>query len=247
MDNVFTIFSPYIDVIRGTTLLHTKYFDLFMNYSQITKDQVAASNKWYNKHTFKDFCCQNLQLTFKFFENNTTKGLWEKCLEDYNEFETEERGGPLLYLIMMKKLQSHTDYAVQYLINSVKNLKISSFEGENVRRVFSLICGAPKRLKSVTTLAEEFPRWVLLALQSSSVECFNTACSHLKREIEVVTPLRLHTNIPSYCPIEDMLQMAEKLYLDMTASNEWTGVTTKYNQSTFVAVTGSPRTLVCWN
>jgi hypothetical protein len=101
-------------------------------------------------------------LTFDFFENNCTKALWEKCLKDYDEFEPEEKGGTLLFIIMMKKLQSHTDFSVQYLINSVKSLKISGFEGENVSRVVSLIRGANKRLHNVTTLPDEFPKWVHL-------------------------------------------------------------------------------------
>jgi hypothetical protein len=104
MDDVFTNISPYIGAISGTTLLRTKYLDLFTNYSQITEGQVTASNKWYNQHTVEDFYCPNLQLTFEFFINNTTKGVWEKCLKDFNKVEPEVRGGPLLYLIMMKKL-----------------------------------------------------------------------------------------------------------------------------------------------
>jgi hypothetical protein len=246
MDDVFTVVEPRINPINRSTILSTNFQDLFAGYSQITEQEVALSNKWYNEHTVEDYYRQNLQLTFEFFENNCTKGLWEKCLEDYDEFEPEEKGGPLLFIIMMKKLQSHTDSAVQYLINSVKNLKISSFEGENVSRVVSLIRGANKRLKNVTTLPEEFPKWVLMVLQTSSVEGFNTAFTHLKREIEVVTPLRMRTSISNYPPIEDMLRMAERLYLDMTAANEWTGVTTKVNQSAFAA-TSNVKKFTCWN
>jgi Zinc knuckle len=247
MDDVFTIVTPMYNPVSQSTVLGPTFNDLFTSYSQISEDKVASSNKWYNEHTVEDYYRQNLQLTFEFFENNCTKGLWEKCLEDYDEYEPEEKGGPLLFIIMMKKLQSHTDSAVQYLINSVKNLKISNFEGENVSRVVSLIRGANKRLKNVTTLPEEFPKWVLLVLQTSSVEGFNTAFSHIKREIEVVTPLRMRTSIPIYPPIEDMLRMAEKLYLDMTAANEWTGVTTKVNQSAFAASSNTGRKLTCWN
>jgi hypothetical protein len=151
---------------------------------------------------------------------------------------------------MMKKLQSHTDSSVQYLINSVKHLKISSFEGENVSRVVSLIRGANKRLRNVTVLPEEFPKWVLLVFQTSSVEDFNKVFGHLRREIEVVTPLINNTRV-RYPSIEDMLRMAEKLYLDMTASNEWSGATTKANQAAFlVNGQGTPnvaRKLSCWN
>jgi hypothetical protein len=176
------------------------------------------------------------------------KGLWEKCLEDYNEYSPEEKGGPLLFVIMMKKLQSHTDSAVQYLITSVKNLKISNFEGENVSRVVSLIRGANKRPKNVTTLPEEFPRWVLAIFQTSSVVEFNQAFSHIQRNIEVGLPLQTGNSRPTYPPIEEILRMAERQYLNMTAANEWTGVVTNGSQSAFVTVNrpvGSK--VICWN
>jgi hypothetical protein len=98
-----------------------------------------------------------------------------------------------------------------------------------VSRVVSLIRGANKRLRNVTTLPEEIPKWVLLVLQTSSVDEFNKAFVMIKRTIEVITPLTTKS-APVYPPIDDMLKMAEKLYLDMTAANEWTGVTTKANQ-----------------
>jgi Zinc knuckle len=82
---------------------------------------------------------------------------------------------------------------------------------------------------------------------ASSVEDFNKTFSHLKRTIEVVIPLTTRS-APQYPPIEEMLRMAEKLYLDMSAANEWTGATSKGNQSTFVAtVACSGKKLTCWN
>jgi hypothetical protein len=63
----------------------------------------------------------------------------------------------------------------------------------------------------------------------------------IKRTIEVITPLTTKS-APIYPPIDDMLKMAEKLYLDMTAANEWTGVTTKANQSAFVTTAGTATT-----
>jgi hypothetical protein len=63
---------------------------------------------------------------------------------------------------MIKKLQLDTDNAVQYLINNVKNMKITHYEGENVSRVVSLVRGAYKRLKGVglNKLPDEFPKWI---------------------------------------------------------------------------------------
>jgi hypothetical protein len=68
------------------------------------------------------------QLSLEYFENNCTEALWEKVVEIHDEYPAKQRGGLLAFIIMMKLLQSHTDSAAQYLINSVKNLKISSYE-----------------------------------------------------------------------------------------------------------------------
>jgi Zinc knuckle len=148
---------------------------------------------------------------------------------------------------MMKLLQSHTDSAVQYLINSVKNLKISSFEGEDVRKVVSLIRGVHRRLKAVTTLPEEFPKWLLQILQTSTVNEFNLAFSHLQRTIEVVD-LMIKGNLKvKYPAIDDMLRSAENLYSTLAQTNTWTGIKTKANQSGFVARQEGNHKRFCWN
>lgn len=157
-----------------------------------------------------------------------------------------------MFIIMVKKLQSDTDSAVQYLINSIKNMKISNIEGENVSRVVSLVRGAHKRLKGVgvSKVPEEFPKWVLLLMQTSTVSSFNEAFAHLQREVEVGSILRSGSS-KAYPPIEDVLRVAEKLYLDKTSTNEWSGLTSKGNSSSFPAVSknnnGKGKPVTCWN
>jgi hypothetical protein len=73
-------------------LFHSEYYYLFTSYSQLTEGEVAASNRWYNQHTVEEYYRQNLQLSFEFFENNCTKSLWDKCLEDYDKYKPEEMG-----------------------------------------------------------------------------------------------------------------------------------------------------------
>jgi hypothetical protein len=116
--------------------------DLFTEYSALAEDQVAESNEWYRVYPKQCYYRDNLQLTLEFLENNCTEQLWEKVLEMHDEYPSEKWGGPLAFLIMMKLLQSHTDSAVQYLIKSVNNLKITSQDRENVRKIVSLIRGA---------------------------------------------------------------------------------------------------------
>lgn len=221
--------------------------DIFAYYSIMSEEEVAKSNKWYNEFTVQDYYRQNLNLTFEFLENNTTAALWEKCLEVYEEYEPEEKGGPLMFLIIMHKLQNHTDAAVQYLLNSVKNMKITNFEGENVSRVSSLIRGAYKRLKLVSSTHEDLPKWVLQVFQTSTVTEFNQAFAHIQRDVEVVKPL-LTKKPAEYPTIEDMVKMAEKLYLNLASTNMWTGIQHKVNPSSFPALNGMLKTgLSCWN
>jgi hypothetical protein len=222
--------------------------DLTEHYSSISEVEVAQSCEWYRKYTVKNYYRENLQLITDFLENNCTENLWEKCVEAHDEYPIEQKGGPLMFSIMMRLLMSHSDNAVQYLINSVKNLQIRNFEGENVSKVVSLIRGAYKRLKIITKVPEEFPQWVLQVLQTSMVDSFNESFAHLQRNIEVVDTLLAGRTIPKYPPIENTLQVAQLRYMEMLGTGKWTGLTTKANQSSFVAQQGTEKkNVTCWN
>jgi hypothetical protein len=91
MDDIFKIVDPYVDVSTGETKLRNRFDNLFSSYYQLTEEDIARSSKWYNEHMAEDFYRQNLQLTFEFFKNNCTKGLWEKWLEDYDDLNQKRR------------------------------------------------------------------------------------------------------------------------------------------------------------
>jgi Zinc knuckle len=248
MHDVFTIMRfTYRDDVQKKPV---STLDLFTDYSHITEQSVADSNRWYKKWPKEPYYRENLQLTYDFLENNCTEELLEKCLEVYDDFDVECQGGPLLFIIMIKKLQLDTDNAVQYLINNVKNMKITNYEGENVSRVVSLIRGAYKRLKGVglNKLPDEFPKWIVEVFQTSSVSEFNEGFAHLQRQVHVDSFLK-NDDRETYPSVEKLLKLAEKLYLDLTMVNKWNGVTTKANQSAFPALTGTPnkKKLTCWN
>lgn len=91
-----------------------------------------------------------------------------------------------MLIIMLKKLQSDTDAAVQYLKNSVKTMRITNYDGEDVSRVVSLIRGATKRLKNVgRALPDEYPKWILDVMQTSTESEFNEAFAHLARQYNI--------------------------------------------------------------
>ena len=159
MHDVFTIVNVKADGMN----VESEVKNLFTNYSSITEEEVANSNKWYSTWPEEETFRQDLQLTLQFLENNITERLWDKCIEVYDNYKPEEKGGPLLFIIMMKKLQVDTDAAVEYLQTRVKTMKITNFDGEDVSRVVSLIRGVWKRLKGVgsSKVPSDFPKQIL--------------------------------------------------------------------------------------
>jgi hypothetical protein len=231
MHDVFTI----LDVGDDNKTVKAETKNLFTNYPTITEKEVAKSNKWYNTWPEAETYRENLQLTFQFLENNTTEQLWDKCMEAYANYSAAEKGGPLMFLIIMKKLQVDTDMAVQYLQNSVKTLKITNFDGENVSRVVSLIRGAYKRLQGVgaSKVPLDFSKQVAMVLQTSTVAEFNDIFSYVVTKAEVETQIKPGEN--HWPKIDVLLELAESKYLELHQVDKWTGVNTKVNQSVFKA------------
>jgi hypothetical protein len=91
----------------------------------------------------------------------------------------------------------------------------------------------------------------------SSVPRFKDSFLHLQRNIEVVDTLASGRTKPKYPPIENTLSVATKLHTDYLATGKWTGLSTKANQSSFVAQQSqnnknnngnkNSKKLSCWN
>jgi hypothetical protein len=50
---------------------------------------------------------------------------------------------------MIDQLQTNTDAATQYLLDSLKHLKVSNYDCEDITRVVSMVRGAAQRLKNL--------------------------------------------------------------------------------------------------
>jgi hypothetical protein len=78
---------------------------------------------------------------------------------------------------MMKCLQSDTEAAIDYLKQTVQNMMLSNFDGENVNKAVSLLRSAAARFTSFDanrTLPPDFLKWVVKVLHTSSVPDFNS-------------------------------------------------------------------------
>ena len=188
-------------------------------------------------------------MTLDFLQRNTTDTLWEKCLEKHNLYPPAQQGGPLIFLIMMKKIQSNTDDAVRYLIDGIQKMKLSDFDGENIDRAISLLRGAERRLRNAPAgVPRDFPTWVMRIFQTSSVTAFN---DKFKLFTDILSLGRTFgTEMIPIPNAEELFRLAENTYTELLALDEWTGVTTKANQSHNGLIANFPKnnkTAVCWN
>jgi hypothetical protein len=247
LHGVFNIVDPKDPATDSS--IHGSLGNLFKSYATITLDSVARSNEWYRRWAVSEEYETNLRLSLDFLQRNTTDSLWEKCLEKHNLYPPEQQGGPLIFLIMMKKIQSNTEDAVRYLIDGIQKMKLSDFDGENVDRAVSLLRGAERRLKNTPSgVPQDFSTWVMRIFQTSSVTAFN---DKFKLYTDLLT-LGRTVGTGSLTPptSEELYRLAENTYMDLLALDEWTGVTTKGNQSHNGFIANHPKnkkTAVCWN
>ena len=231
--------------------------DLYSYYSDLTEEQVALSNEWYSTWPKKSWYRENLMLTAKQLEVSMKNTLWTKVYERYKRYKTEQQGGPLVFIIMMKLLVTHTEQATKSLVDTVENLKISKVRGENVSKIVSLILGAHERLEAIDMVPEDFDKTVLSVLQTSSVDKFNKVFELIESQARIASALaRSGSSIQSQFTIpkvESLLDLAEQEYLSLCRANEWTGAKTRGSPSSFNASESSKTSSsnrkgpTCWN
>jgi len=238
MHDVFTIVEPNSDPTKF------KFTDLYRNHSSVTEAQVAASNAWYQTMTENpqnNWCRQNMNLTRDYMLNNVEEKLIQKVNETYLKYPMEERGGPLFFKIMIGILQNDSKDAAEFLINKVKTLNISTYEGENIETVVSLIRGAIDRLENLrdendkSYIPDDFHEDLYNVFQTTSVPEFNDLFAQLKRSAKLSSFVSGAKAQPP--KLLDILSFAEREYRKLYRTHAWTGINTKLQETSFIADT----------
>jgi hypothetical protein len=255
MHDVFTI------VILDSSGMPSGSKDLYSEYSEISIQQVADSNKWYKEWTDEtEFASDNLNVTYNFMKHNVSDSLWEKTFEKYDQHTASERGGPLFFILMLNVLLSNTAEAARTLESRVKNFKITSLRGEDVDRAVSLLRGALKRLnhikKSDATWKADMTITLIKVLQTTSVDKFNAIFEGIERD-RLVNEVLQQTGQKTVYDFEILFSLAGAAYRVHCEQETWTGVSTTGDGigSAFMAGGGSDphsknfvkKEPVCWN
>ena len=109
--------------------------DLCKDCATITEEAVAASDSWCADappDPQKKCFGQNLDLSCKCLCNSMTDESRQECPTTHGMHAEEDRGGPLLFKIMMDKLLIDTREAADDLVTSLTAHSLQKEQGENV-------------------------------------------------------------------------------------------------------------------
>jgi hypothetical protein len=102
----------------------------FEEWSQLTIEDVVHHTTFLRTYvvTKPFYFLSNLLLTEQFLINNMDDDLYCKCLETYQYQPPSARGGPLLFITMLKELVENKQDIARSLFIQLQSLKLSDFE-----------------------------------------------------------------------------------------------------------------------
>ena len=219
LDGVFTIplqFSADLPAENSSSL------DLFENSSGVDLQTVIKANKFYYSYG-AEYHAENIKWSGEKILNSCSTSLRDKILEEVQDFNTAEKGGPVYFKVMMDLVIATSDTAMRSVVNRVNDLKLSDFDGENVLLFGSYIRGAILLLKNHKAVPHDMTQLIYKGLKASSCNEFT----------EFITAMhnadKLGSRKNQLSP-DDILKKAEKEYTDLVGRNEWTPKSIKVNQ-----------------
>jgi hypothetical protein len=143
----------------------------------------------------------------------------------------------LFFKLTMNQLLSNIESAAKSLVERVEKYNIRNIQGEEVTKVTSQIASKINRINQIGKLPQDMTIALLIIVQTSSVDEFNKVFA----AIEVQKTLDdLNQSPTAYVKCfnytaDDILSVAEAQYLKLFEKGQWTGATTKGQDSAFAA------------
>ena len=199
-------------------------YDLCKDYSRLHCAIVANSNAWYHYWINEEYAKENMSYLFAMLQKNTEESLWQKCLEDYEDFHPIQRGGPLMLFLILKQIQNTSEAAMESLKTQVRRFKISSITGEDVDVVVSLIKSTYKILSGASTaehsfIPDDFNHTVIKVFQTTSVREFNANFKEIERK--VLSQADMSGMAPEWPSVTHLVNRATNSFSRMKVDKKW--------------------------
>lgn len=246
MLDVFTLVFP-IDCINrpdlelildaaGNPTGKCKSVKLLDVYSSLRVAVVALSNKFYQLWTddATDQLHTNLNWSYLLLKNNIEPSLMARLQPKYDAFDKSERGGPLLFQLLMNELMYTNESAVKALKEQVEKYDIKKVAGEDIKRISSILLSVSKRIfySRGSSFPEDYVDTIIRILQTTSVPAFNAQFDNIavKRASEQAdvrialdagqaAPALIYSN--TLTTVEKLLHLASTFYDRYTREGLW--------------------------
>ena len=173
--------------------------------------------------------------------------LLARCNEKHRKFLEVERGGPLLFKLMMDELLLNTREAANHLVNQLETTKLQNIQGEKVTDLTSIVQNTAKHLENMKDPTTNLPLLpadlnakLLTVLQTSSVTDFNEIFHTIEKNAQANAVGGADPVFPS---LEELCAKADARFKHLVSLNLWTGVNADetHLDATFVAKKGKKR------
>lgn len=246
--------------VHRTETLEKGCYNLMVDYPKLHPDIVANSNAWWNTWVKNSYVRENMTLLFLLLQNNTEPDLWAKCMELYEDYAPVQQGGPLMLCLILRRIQDQSEQALVTLVTRVSRINISKTNGEDIESVIRLIKSTYRVLKNSGTPGKsyvpiDFPKRVMMVMQTTSVEEFNHVFLTLMRDAQTQADIKGIS--PVWPDLYEILTLANNTYQRMKHSGLWDGATkrSQAHNATVTAPQRGPGTRVargsqplkCWN
>ena len=234
MLDVFKIASDYHTDGSGPKSSATS-IDLFHNIRDTDMNLVKLANQYFMEYG-QDYHGENVVWSGEKILNSCDETLRDKLIESTRGWDSKYKGGPTYLKILMGLIVATSEKSLHSLLDKVAKLKLSDFDGEDVNKVVSFLCGATLILRDNKSLPADFASLVLKIFKQTSCADFHSFVGLLEHNLE----LKL-TNLTA----EEQLHLFETKYTEMVGRNEWTPKSlTKDQESSF---SFAERKLLCYN
>jgi hypothetical protein len=198
---------------------------------------MTQSNDFYRTYVDDETFTENLKLTLDYMKNNVTENLWNRVLEKYKPFQEKQKGGPLFFKLIMNQLLSNTESAAKALVERAEKYNIGIIQGEEVTKVTSQIASAINHLRQIGKLPQDTTITLLTIMQTSSVDEFNKIFAAIEVQ-KTLDDLNQSSTAYVKCfnyTADDIISVDEAHYLKLFEKGQWTGASTKGQDSAFAA------------
>jgi hypothetical protein len=200
-------------------------FDLFEKYENITLDECKEWNAAIREYATEEDV-ESLVWTAELLFNSTDTSLQTKIGEEFDKLPNNHKGGVVYFKIMMEQIVSSTEDAVQLMLNTLRTMKLTKFQGENVYTAVSQVRGAINRLKSlsVSRVPSDIVHQVITMLTTSSTEEFNEIFKHMLTLSKQETFKLQIGGRTDLAMVESILKDATKNYASIKNADKWIGI-----------------------